>query len=172
MDRFGVPVDVATVNAAPDGAELLPGAAEAVAGLHAAGVATAIISGGIDYLAQKLAAEWDMAEAHANPLVDSPAGLQGDIHVSGHAKAPVMRGVMARHHAVREEVAAVVPQTWSETTWGTPSLDLGAGERAQLEALDVSLTEVARCTIEDPALHSHRRDGATAGRMAGLVWTS
>lgn len=73
---------------------------------------------------------------------------------------------------MREEVAAVVPQTWSETTWGTPSLDLGAGVRAQLEALDVSLTEVARCTIEDPALHSHRRDGATAGRMAGLVWTS
>ena len=52
-------------------------------------------------------ARWGMAEAHANPLVDSPAGLQGDIHVSGHAKAPVMRGVMARHHAARDEVAAV-----------------------------------------------------------------
>ena len=73
---------------------------------------------------------------------------------------------------MRDDVAAVVPQTWAETTWGTPSLDLGAGVRAQLEALDVSLTEVARCTIEDAALHSHRRDAATAGRMAGLVWTS
>jgi phosphoserine phosphatase len=103
----GGPVDAATVNAALDGAKLLPGAAEAVAGLHAAGVATAIISGGIDYLAQKLAAEWGMAEAHANPLFDSPVGLQGDIRVSGHAKAPVMRGVMARHHAARDEVAAV-----------------------------------------------------------------
>ncbi len=65
------------------------------------------------------------------------------------------------------------PQTWAETTWGTPSLDLGAGVRAQLDARsDVSLTEVGRCTLEDPALHSHRRDAAVAGRMAGLVWTS
>ena len=39
----GGPVDAAMINAALDGAELLPGAAEAVAGLHAAGIATAII---------------------------------------------------------------------------------------------------------------------------------
>ena len=103
----GGPVDAATVNRALDRAEPLPGAAEAVAGLHAAGVATAIISGGIDYLAQKLAAEWGMAEAHANPLFDSPVGLQGEIRVSGHAKAPVMRDVMARHGVSRDEVAAV-----------------------------------------------------------------
>ena len=103
----GGPVDAAMINAALDGAELLPGAAEAVAGLHAAGIATAIISGGIDYLAQKLAAEWGMAEAHANPLFDSPVGLQGEIRVSGHAKAPVMRDVMARHGVSRDEVAAV-----------------------------------------------------------------
>ena len=103
----GGPVDAATVNRALDRAEPLPGAAEAVAGLHAAGVVTAIISGGIDYLAQKLAAEWSMAEAHANPLFDSPVGLQGEIRVSGHAKAPVMRDVMARHGVSRDEVAAV-----------------------------------------------------------------
>ena len=73
---------------------------------------------------------------------------------------------------MREEVAAVVPQTWAETSWGTPALDLGAGVRAQLSALGVGLTEVGRCTLEDPALHSHRRDAAASGRMAGLVWTS
>ena len=101
------PVDAATVNRALDRAEPLPGAAEAVTGLHAAGVATAIISGGIDYLAQKLAAEWNMAEAHANPLFDTPQGLQAKIHVSGHAKASVMRDVMARHGVSRDEVAAV-----------------------------------------------------------------
>ena len=28
------------------------------------------------------------------------------------------------------------------------------------------------CTREDPALHSYRRDGAAAGRLAGLVWMS
>ena len=103
----GGPVDAATVNRALDRAEPLPGAAEAVAGLHATGVATAIISGGIDYLAQKLAAAWSMAEAHANPLFDTQQGLQGEIRVSGHAKAPVMRGVMTRHGVARDEVAAV-----------------------------------------------------------------
>jgi polyphenol oxidase len=74
--------------------------------------------------------------------------------------------------AMREEVAAVVPQTWAETSWGTPSLDLGAGVAAQLRAREVTLTAVARCTLEDPDLHSHRRDGAAAGRLAGLVWLS
>jgi polyphenol oxidase len=73
---------------------------------------------------------------------------------------------------MREEVAAVVPQTWAETSWGTPSLDLGAGVAAQLTARDVTVTEVGRCTLEDPGLHSYRRDGAAAGRLAGLVWLS
>jgi len=73
---------------------------------------------------------------------------------------------------MRAEVAARVPQTYAVTRWGTPSLDLGAGVRAQLDELGVGVTEVGRCTLEDPRLHSHRRDGADAGRMAGLVWMS
>jgi YfiH family protein len=72
---------------------------------------------------------------------------------------------------MREEVAAAVPETRAETTWGTPSLDLGAGVRAQLRAHGVEAVEVDRCTREDASLHSHRRDGAASGRMAGLVWT-
>ncbi|WP_141013795.1 polyphenol oxidase family protein [Nocardioides sambongensis] len=71
---------------------------------------------------------------------------------------------------MRAEVAAVVPQTFSETHAGTPALDLGAGVRAQLEAEQVSVVEVPGCTLEDGALHSYRRDGAAAGRLAGLVW--
>ena len=74
--------------------------------------------------------------------------------------------------AMREEVVAAVPQTRAETRWGTPSLDLGAGVRAQLGAWDAEVVEVDRCTREDPTLHSHRRDGAAAGRLAGLVWAS
>jgi YfiH family protein len=73
---------------------------------------------------------------------------------------------------MRAEVAAVAPATYAETTWGTPALDLGAGVRAQLAAHGVTPVEVGRCTLEDPALHSHRRDAADAGRLAGLVWTS
>jgi purine-nucleoside/S-methyl-5'-thioadenosine phosphorylase / adenosine deaminase len=71
---------------------------------------------------------------------------------------------------LREEVAAVVPTTYAETSWGTPSLDLGAGVAAQLSAAGVEATQVDRCTLEDESLHSYRRDGARSGRLAGLVW--
>lgn len=73
---------------------------------------------------------------------------------------------------MQEEVGRVEPTTVSTTTWGTPSLDLGAGVRAQLERLDVEVAEAAgatRCTRESPDLYSHRRDGRGAGRHAGLV---
>ncbi|MDP2772782.1 MAG: polyphenol oxidase family protein [Nocardioides sp.] len=73
---------------------------------------------------------------------------------------------------LRAEVAAAVPETFAQTTWGTPSLDLGAGVRAQLELAGVDVVEVAGCTREEPRLHSHRRDGADSGRFAALVWAS
>ncbi|MBI2243730.1 MAG: polyphenol oxidase family protein [Nocardioides sp.] len=71
---------------------------------------------------------------------------------------------------LREEVAAAVPATRATTSWGTPALDLGAGVRDQLDAAGCSVVEVGGCTRELPALHSHRRDGAAAGRLAGVVW--
>jgi YfiH family protein len=70
---------------------------------------------------------------------------------------------------MRAEVGAIVPEAVATTSWGTPSLDIGAGLRAQLEALDVSVHDVATCTRESPDLYSYRRDGARAGRFAGLV---
>ncbi|HWJ10936.1 MAG TPA: polyphenol oxidase family protein [Nocardioides sp.] len=73
---------------------------------------------------------------------------------------------------LRAEVAAVVPETYAETTWGTPSLDLGAGVAAQLAAAGVPATVVGGCTREDTRLHSYRRDGQGSGRLAGLVWLS
>lgn len=73
---------------------------------------------------------------------------------------------------MRDEVAAAVPAARAETSWGTPSLDLGAGVTAQLAASGIPTEHVGRCTLEDPALHSYRRDGAAAGRIAGLVWLS
>ena len=71
---------------------------------------------------------------------------------------------------MRAEVAAVVPAAAATTRWGTPALDLGAGVRAQLQESEVATTEVGGCTREDERLHSHRRDGADAGRLAGVVW--
>ncbi len=72
--------------------------------------------------------------------------------------------------AMREEVAEVVPQTWGETSWGTPALDLGAGVTASLQQGGATVIQVDRCTLEHQELFSHRRDAAGAGRMAGLVW--
>ena len=73
---------------------------------------------------------------------------------------------------MRAEVVAEVAETWAVTRWGTPALDLGAGVRAQLAAAGIEAVSVDRCTREDPSLHSHRRDGAASGRLAGLVWMS
>jgi hypothetical protein len=70
---------------------------------------------------------------------------------------------------LRADVAAVVPDSYSETSWGTPSVDLGAGVRAQLEELDVAVNDVSRCTRESDDLYSYRRDGERAGRLAAVV---
>lgn len=70
---------------------------------------------------------------------------------------------------LQDEVVAVVPESLATTSWGTPSLDIGAGVRAQLESLGVGVVDVATCTRESPDLYSYRRDGARAGRFAGLV---
>ena len=70
---------------------------------------------------------------------------------------------------MQAEVVAAVPASLATTSWGTPSLDLGAGVRAQLEAEGVVVEDVSRCTREADDLFSFRRDGERAGRHAGLV---
>ncbi|MFD7895904.1 peptidoglycan editing factor PgeF [Streptomyces sp. NPDC059743] len=72
--------------------------------------------------------------------------------------------------AMRDEVAAAVPEAWSETSWSTPAVDVTAGVHAQLAALGVAdrrQTEV--CTLESDDHYSYRRD-RTTGRLAGYVW--
>ncbi|MBN1092423.1 peptidoglycan editing factor PgeF [Blastococcus sp. TML/M2B] len=72
--------------------------------------------------------------------------------------------------AMQAEVAAVTPAAAVRTRRGTPGLDLRAGLAEVLGRAGV--TEVVhdpRCTVEDPQLFSHRREGVT-GRQAGLVW--
>jgi polyphenol oxidase len=66
-------------------------------------------------------------------------------------------------------VGAAVPASVSTTSWGTPSLDLGAGVRVQLVGEGVSVHDVSRCTRESADLYSYRRDGNRAGRLAGLI---
>lgn len=71
--------------------------------------------------------------------------------------------------ALQAEVGSIEPAALATTSWGTPSLDIGAGVRAQLESQAVSVVDVSRCTRESADLYSHRRDGAAAGRLAGLI---
>ncbi|MDP3892625.1 polyphenol oxidase family protein [Nocardioides sp.] len=73
---------------------------------------------------------------------------------------------------MREDIAAAIPETFAETSWGTPALDLAGGVRAQLAAAGVEqghVQVVGGCTLEDDALWSHRRDGDRAGRLGALV---
>lgn len=70
---------------------------------------------------------------------------------------------------MQAEVGARAPQAVATTSWGTPALDIGAGVRAQLEAGGVEVVDIGTCTRESPDLYSYRRDGARAGRFAGLV---
>jgi hypothetical protein len=70
---------------------------------------------------------------------------------------------------MHEAMVQVEPTTRATTTWGTPSVDLGAGVRAQLERAGVKVELLGPCTLESADLYSHRRDGAGAGRLAGLI---
>lgn len=72
--------------------------------------------------------------------------------------------------AMQADVARVAPAAAVRTRKGTPGLDLRAGLAERLHAAGVAeVVHDPRCTVEDPRLFSHRRDGVT-GRQAGLVW--
>ncbi|MGA9714615.1 MAG: polyphenol oxidase family protein [Aeromicrobium sp.] len=70
-----------------------------------------------------------------------------------------------------DEVDRAVPGTRSTTTWGTPSLDVGAGVVKQLADLGVDVSDLGAdtCTIEDEQLFSYRRQGTASGRFGGVV---
>lgn len=70
---------------------------------------------------------------------------------------------------MRDEVAAVVPASFAETSWGTPAVDVGAGVVSQLAADGVEVVDVSRCTMEDDDLYSYRRQGGESGRLGGLI---
>lgn len=72
--------------------------------------------------------------------------------------------------AMRDEVEAALPGSASRTRTGTPGLDLRAGLTRRLAELGVPRVGTdPRCTMEDPDLYSHRRDGR-CGRQAAVTW--
>jgi YfiH family protein len=68
------------------------------------------------------------------------------------------------------EVEVALPGSLTTTRRGTPALDLRAGIASELTRLGIKAIDVdPRCTVEDPALFSHRRDAPT-GRLASVIW--
>ncbi|MQA07075.1 MAG: peptidoglycan editing factor PgeF [Pseudonocardiaceae bacterium] len=71
---------------------------------------------------------------------------------------------------MRDDVEARLPGSACRTRAGTPGLDLRAGLWHELTAVGVAKVGVdPRCTLEERALFSHRRDGTT-GRFAAVTW--
>jgi YfiH family protein len=71
---------------------------------------------------------------------------------------------------MQRDVAGVAPAAAVRTRNGTPGLDLRAGVEQILRGAGIpEVVQDPRCTVEDPSLFSHRRDGVT-GRQAGIVW--
>jgi YfiH family protein len=74
-------------------------------------------------------------------------------------------------YVMRDEVAALVPDSAATTRQGTPALDLPAGAEAILRRAGVTaIRRLEVCTIEDERMFSHRRSLAQpTGRHAGVV---
>lgn len=71
--------------------------------------------------------------------------------------------------AVQQQVLDVTPEAAAITTWGSPSLDLRAGVRAQLATAGVRVVaDAPACTRCDTRWFSHRRDPGS-GRQVGIV---
>jgi polyphenol oxidase len=71
---------------------------------------------------------------------------------------------------MQADVARIAPSAAVRTRTGTPGLDLRAGVEEILRRAGIpDVVQDPRCTVEDPHLFSHRRDGVT-GRQAGIIW--
>ena len=106
--KSDVPVNEEYINSILDEAKPREGAKELIASLHEENIKTVILSGGIQYLADKWAKEWDMAGAFANDLIDDADGnLTANINASGHNKGPLMEKIIKDFGLASSEVAAV-----------------------------------------------------------------
>ena len=106
--KSDIPVNEKYINSILDRAKPRKGAKELIARLHEVNINTVILSGGIQYLADKWANEWDMAGAFANDLIDDADGnLTANINASGHNKGPLMEKIIKDFGLTGREVAAV-----------------------------------------------------------------
>jgi HAD superfamily PSPase-like hydrolase len=121
-EKSDVKVDEKYVNSILDQIEPRDGAEELVVGLHNKGIETIFLTGGIKFLADKWAKQWNMKKPLANDLIDGKNGLMVHVNASGHAKGPVMDQLLKKMELSKEDVAAV----------GDTVVDLPLFERAGL----------------------------------------
>jgi polyphenol oxidase len=174
---------VAVVDAVPRADDPdLPGTDAAVTALP--GVALAVLSADCvpvllaDPVAEVVAAAHAGRVGAAGGVVAETLAAMGRLGASpGNVEALLGPAVCGQDYEVpavmRDEVEAALPGSATRTRRGTPGLDLRAGLRRQLAALGVARIGVdPRCTVEDPDLYSHRRDGRTGptGRLASVTW--
>ena len=121
--KSDVPVNEQYINSILDKAKPRRGARELITSLNEANIKTIILSGGIQYLADKWAKEWNMDDALANDLIDDENGnLTAIIKSSGHNKGPVMEKMIEKYNFNKNEIAAV----------GDTVVDIPTFERAGL----------------------------------------
>ena len=117
------PVNEKYVNSILDTAKPREGAEKLITSLHDENIKTVILSGGIQYLADKWAKKWNMDGAIANDLIDDENGkLTAVIKSSGHNKGPVMDEMIKKYKFTRDEIAAI----------GDTVVDIPTFERAGL----------------------------------------
>ncbi|WP_084040271.1 peptidoglycan editing factor PgeF [Demequina sp. NBRC 110053] len=93
--------------------------------------------------------------------------------IDGEMSASIGPAVCGRCYEVpdsmRARVSARHPSAFTSTRGGTPALDLPRAIEARLSQLGFGqIVRSKVCTVESPALFSHRRDGVT-GRFAGVI---
>lgn len=126
--------------------------------LAAPGLVGAVHAGRRGLLAGVVQAAVDAMAAHGRPPTHAAIG-------------PAICGRCYEVPAnLRSEAMQVDGVLGSQTSWGTPSLDLPAGVRAVLERAGVGqIVGSDVCTLTDHRFYSHRRDGPRTGRFAALV---
>jgi phosphoserine phosphatase len=104
---------------------LMPGARRLIDGIHTRGARTAIISGGIDLLARRIAAELGIDVSLANGVCVSADGRltgEGVVRVPIHGKEKVLAALQDQLSIVPEETASV----------GNSEIDVGLFRRSRV----------------------------------------
>lgn len=169
--------DVAVVDAASpqeiDGVEALvtttPGVGLAVIAADCVPILLADESAGVIGVAH--AGRRGMAAGIAVKAVDAMVALGASRAATTALLGPAICGACYEVGlAVQREVAPHVPAAVCQTREGTPGLDLHAGVADQLSRAGIEHIERdVRCTAEDAALYSYRRDGTTGRHGAAIA---